>query len=119
MVQCLMALIFKICPKGDWQRAEALGRFTGSPLDMADGFIHLSSASQVCETAARHFAGQTDLVLVAVDAEALGAALKWELSRGGALFPHVYGDVPVKAAVWVGPLLWDGSSHVFPPETFA
>jgi uncharacterized protein (DUF952 family) len=114
-----MGVLFKICPAADWQDAVAQGRFAGSAVDVADGFIHLSAAGQVRETAARHFAGQSDLVLVAVDEAALGSALKWEPSRGGALFPHVYGELPVQSAVWVKPLPWADGAHVFPPETFA
>ncbi|WP_455977615.1 DUF952 domain-containing protein [Methylorubrum populi] len=110
-----MAHIYKICPRPLWQEAEALGRFTGAPVDRADGFIHFSTAGQVAETAARHFAGQDDLLLVAVDAEALGEALRFETSRGGALFPHLYGDLPLSAVRSVSdlPLGADGR-HVFP-----
>lgn len=110
-----MALVYKICPRGLWQEAERLGRFTGAPVDRADGFIHFSTADQVAETAARHFAGQDDLLLVAVEAEALGAALRFEPSRGGALFPHLYGDLPLSAVRAVDdlPLGTDGR-HVFP-----
>lgn len=82
---------------------------------MRDGFIHFSSAEQVAETAARHYAGQSDLVLIWVDAEALGAALRWEPSRGGALFPHLYGALPVAAVTRVEPLsLGPDGKHVFP-----
>ena len=112
-----MPLIYKICPRALWRAAEAQGRFTGAPVDRADGFIHFSTAAQVRETAARHFAGQGDLVLVAVEAEALGAALRYEPSRGGDLFPHLYGAMPVEAARGVVelPLGADGT-HVFPVE---
>jgi uncharacterized protein (DUF952 family) len=84
-------------------------------VDVRDGFIHFSTAAQLAETAAKHFAGLTDLVLVAVDADALGAALKWEVSRGGALFPHLYGDLPLSAVRWSRSLMQgaDGA-HVFP-----
>ncbi|WP_417769622.1 DUF952 domain-containing protein [Stappia sp.] len=110
-----MTLIYKISPQADWSAAEAAGRFTGAPVDLADGFIHFSAADQLRETAAKHFAGQADLVLVAVEAEALGTALKWEPSRGGALFPHLYGELPVSAAAWVRPLpLGPDGAHVFP-----
>ena len=89
--------------------------FTGSPVDIRDGFIHFSTATQVAETAARHFANERDLVLVAVDADALGRSLKWEPSRGGALFPHLYGPLPISAVRWTRPLprAADGH-HVFP-----
>lgn len=110
-----MTLIYKISPQAAWAEAEAAGRFTGAPVDLADGFIHFSAADQLRETAAKHFAGQAGLVLVAVEAEALGAALKWEPSRGGALFPHLYGDLPASAALWVRPLpLGPDGAHVFP-----
>jgi uncharacterized protein (DUF952 family) len=99
-----MALIYKICALPLWQAAEAAGRFEGAPVDLADGYIHFSTAAQVRETAARHFAGQSDLVLIAVDAEALRTALRYEPSRGGDLFPHLYGPLPVAAARWVRPL---------------
>ncbi|MCW6511142.1 DUF952 domain-containing protein [Lichenifustis flavocetrariae] len=89
-------LIYKIVPRGLWSQAEAAGEFGGSPVDLADGFIHFSTADQVGETAARHFAGQHDLLLVAVDTEALGSALRWETSRGGALFPHLYGPLSLQ-----------------------
>ena len=85
-------------------RGRAAGAFPGAPVDLADGFIHFSTAEQVTETAARHFAGQDDLVLVAVDAAALGPALRNEPSRGGALFPHLYGALPLDAVLWVKPL---------------
>ncbi len=99
-----MATIYKICERAAWQAAESAGLYRGSPLDMSDGFLHFSSSAQVGETAAKHFAGQIDLMLVAVDSEALGAALKWETSRGGALFPHLYAALPVSAVRWVRPL---------------
>jgi len=99
-----MALIYKICPRPLWQEAERDGVFRGAPVDRADGYIHFSTAEQVRETAAKHFAGQADLVLVAVEAEALGAALRWEPSRGGALFPHLYGELSLREVIWVKPL---------------
>jgi uncharacterized protein (DUF952 family) len=83
-----MPLIYKICSVSLWREAERAGAFAGAPVDLQDGFIHLSTGAQVRETAARHFAGQADLLLVAVEAETLGDALRWEPSRGGALFPH-------------------------------
>jgi uncharacterized protein (DUF952 family) len=86
-----MALISKIVPAALWRAAEALAQFDGAPVDVAHGFIHFSTAAQVRETAAKQFAGQRDLLLVSVEAERLGDALKWEPSRGGDLFPHVYG----------------------------
>jgi uncharacterized protein (DUF952 family) len=108
--------IYKIAPRTLWREAEAAGRFDGAPVDRADGFVHFSTASQVGETAARHFAGQDDLVLVAVDEARLGPALKYEPSRGGALFPHLYGPLPLDAVLWVRPLpRADDGGHAFPP----
>jgi uncharacterized protein (DUF952 family) len=85
-----MTLIYKILSRTEWQAAQAAGRLEGSAVDLADGFIHLSAADQAQETAAKWFAGQADLVLLGVEAEGLGEALKWEPSRDGALFPHLY-----------------------------
>jgi uncharacterized protein (DUF952 family) len=111
-----MTLIYKICERAPWQAAEREGVFRGAPVDRADGYIHFSAADQLRETASRHFAGQADLVLVAVEAAALGPALKWEPSRGGALFPHLYGDLPLAAVAWVRALpLGPDGHHVFPP----
>ena len=110
-----MATIYKICDAAAWREAERAGVFAGAPVDLADGYIHFSTAGQIAETAARHFAGQRDLVLVAVEADALGAALRYEPSRGGALFPHLYATLPVSAARWVKPLpLGADGQHVFP-----
>lgn len=107
--------IYKITPQAPWREAEANGCFTGAPIDVADGFIHFSTAGQVKETAAKHFAGQTGLLLVAIDASRLGAALKYEVSRGGALFPHLYGVLDLKAVLWVRPLpLGADGTHQFP-----
>ena len=111
-----MTLIFKICPRALWNAAERDGIFRGAPVDRADGFIHFSTAEQVRETAARHFADASDLVLVAVAAEQLGPALKWEPSRDGALFPHLYGELRLASAQWVKPLpLGADGRHEFPP----
>jgi uncharacterized protein (DUF952 family) len=112
-----MALIYKISPRAAWQAAEAAGVFTGAPVDIADGYIHFSTAGQARETAAKHFTGQADLVLAAIEAAALGDALKWEPSRGGDLFPHLYAPLPMASVAWVNdlPLGADGR-HVFPLE---
>jgi uncharacterized protein (DUF952 family) len=110
-----MALIYKICPRELWQAAEQAGRFEGASIDLTDGFIHFSTAEQARETAARHFAGQADLVLVAVDEDRLGSALKYEVSRGGALFPHLYAPLDLAAVAWVKPLPLGPSGHEFPP----
>lgn len=111
-----MTIIYKIAPRALWRDAEAAGRFTGAPVDVADGYIHFSTAAQVRETARRHFAGEDDLVLVAVDAAVLGDALRHEPSRGGDLFPHLYAALPLAAVLWVRPLPLDSDGHVFPDE---
>lgn len=108
--------IYKITDSAAWNAAVAAGRFTGAPVDLADGYIHFSTATQAEETAARHFAGKTGLILAAIDADALGPALKWEASRGGALFPHLYADLAMTAVKWARPLpLGPDGRHVFPP----
>ncbi|RUM98915.1 DUF952 domain-containing protein [Pseudaminobacter arsenicus] len=108
--------IYKICTRTLWREAQSLGVFTGAPVDIADGFIHFSTADQVRETAAKHFAGQDDLVLVAVDAARLGPSLKYEVSRGGALFPHLYGTLDPATVLWVKPLPLDAEGNDdFPP----
>jgi uncharacterized protein (DUF952 family) len=99
-----VATIYKICTRPEWHGAEHDGRYRGSDPDRRDGFIHFSTAAQTGETAAKHFAGQADLMLVAVDAGALGPSLKWERSRGGDLFPHLYGELPLAAVRWAKPL---------------
>ncbi len=110
-----MAVIYKICPAALWQDAIAAGRFTGAPVDLADGFIHFSTAAQVAETARRHFAGVDGLLLVAIDEAVLGDALRYEVSRGGALFPHLHGTFAPAAALWAKPLrLGADGAHVFP-----
>ncbi|MEV4624677.1 DUF952 domain-containing protein [Micromonospora sp. NPDC049523] len=97
-------MIYKLLAAADWAEAETQGRYDGSAVDLRDGFIHLSGRDQVVETAARHFAGQSDLVLLTVAPDRLGADLRWESSRGGALFPHLYGPLPTDAVVAVAPL---------------
>jgi len=111
-----MAFIYHMCRREEWEAAKRAGRYAGSSQDAADGFIHFSTAAQVKESAAKHRAGQSGLVLLAVDAGRLGSALKWEASRGGALFPHLYGALPVAAVIAVHdlPLGADGA-HRFPP----
>ena len=109
-----MALIFKIVAAAEWRAAEQKGAFEGSAVDRADGYIHFSTAEQTLETAAKHFAGQEGLLLAAIDADKLGAALKWEPSRGGALFPHLYAALPLAAVLWTRPLpIGADGRHVF------
>ncbi|HXA71076.1 MAG TPA: DUF952 domain-containing protein [Stellaceae bacterium] len=108
-------LIYHMCRRAEWAAAEAAGHYRGSSQDAFDGFIHFSTAAQIRESARKHRAGQDDLVLVTVDAGRLGTALKWEPSRGGALFPHLYGVLPLEAVVRVDPLpLGLKGTHVFP-----
>lgn len=106
-----MTRIYKILSRADWDAAVALGAYAGSADDVRDGYIHLSPADQVEGTARKYFAGRDDLVLVVFEAEALGPALKWEPSRGGALFPHLYAPLPTAAALEVRamPLGADGA----------
>lgn len=99
-----MSLVYKILDAAEWDAAVARGRFEGSPVDLADGFIHFSTAAQAQETARRHFAGRQGLVLAAFDAAALGDALRWEPSRGGDLFPHLYAALDPALALSVTPL---------------
>lgn len=95
-----MTTIYKICERAAWREAERLGVYGGSDADRRDGFIHFSTAAQLAGTAAKHFAGQADLMLVAVDDAKLGPALKWEPSRGGELFPHLYGELSLDVVRW-------------------
>ena len=108
------ALVFKILSSAEWADAQRRGNYPGSADDARDGFIHLSTGVQVAGTAARHFRGKPDLVLVALDSAKLGAELVWEPSRGGALFPHLYAPLPVSAALWCKdmPLGADGVPQV-------
>ena len=99
-----MTTIYKICERAAWHEAERTGAYRGSDADRRDGFIHFSTATQLAGTAAKHFAGQADLMLVAVDGDALGTTLKWEPSRGGDLFPHLYGVLAIKSVHWARPL---------------
>lgn len=110
-------LIYKVCTLAEWQSARALGAFEGSAADRADGFVHFSAAHQLRETVARHFAGIRGLVLVEVKTEALGKMLKWQPSRGGDLFPHLFKPMPLEAVTreWSLPLGMDGN-HQFPVE---
>lgn len=109
-------LIFHLARREDWAAAQRTGRYGGSSDDRADGFIHFSTVETVRESAARHRAGESDLVLIAVASEGLPGALRWERARGGVLFPHLYGALPIDRVKWVKelPLGADGR-HVFPP----
>jgi uncharacterized protein (DUF952 family) len=112
-----MTLIYKIHPAAEWAKAEASGLFIGAPVDLKDGYIHFSTGAQVRETAAKHFAGQSGLLLIAAPVEALGAALRWEPSRGGALFPHLHAPLALDAVRWTQPLpLGTNGAHLFPGD---
>ena len=114
-----MAIIFKIIDAVAHQEASLTGQFAGAEIDLKDGYIHFSTAAQVAETAKRHFAGRGNLMLWAIDADGLGTALKWENSRGGQLFPHLYAPLAMQHVIWAKPLPWDGTDHVFPAEVIA
>lgn len=108
-------LIYKILRAAEWQALLTAGETSGAAVDVSDGFVHFSTAAQAAETAARHFAGEGDLVLLALDADRLGPALRWEASRGGDLFPHLYAPLRLTDVLWRWPLPWDGAAHRFPP----
>lgn len=107
-------LIYKIFRRPEWDAFRAAGETAGAPVDLADGFIHFSTAAQVAETAARHFGTESDLVLVAFRSGALGADLKWEPSRGGDLFPHLYRSLNMSDVVWDKSLPLGATGHIFP-----
>jgi len=111
--------IYKICARGEWDRARAAGHYAGSADDARDGFIHFSFAEQLAGTARKYFGGRDDLLLLAVEPGALGPALKLEASRGGQLFPHLYGPLPLSSVCWVEPLPWDGEAHLWPSRLAA
>ena len=107
-------LILKIFRRPEWDAFRAAGRTLGAPIDLADGYIHFSTPAQVAETAAKWFAQDSDLVLVAFDADALGPALKWEPSRGGQLFPHLYRALRLDEVIWDKSLPLGATGHIFP-----
>lgn len=111
--------IFHMCRRDEWEQALISGAYPGSSQDLADGFIHFSTARQLPESAAKHRRGQPDLLLLTVDPAKLGEALKWEPSRGGALFPHLYGPLPTSAALRVDPLPLDADGVPQPPPHVA
>ena len=107
-------LIFKICSATDWQKAVINGAYAGSEDDLRDGFIHFSTAEQLPGTVEKHFAGQVDLIVVAFDSDDFATKLRWEPSRGGQLFPHVYGEVDVSLAKWRKALPLGDNGNVLP-----
>jgi len=109
-------LIYKIFRAEEWAALQAAGETTGAPVDVADGFVHFSTAEQAAETAAKHFAGAEGLLLLACAADTMGEALKWEVSRGGALFPHLYRPLRMGDVLWSAPLPLIEGRHQFPEQ---
>ncbi|GAA6182370.1 MULTISPECIES: DUF952 domain-containing protein [unclassified Shimia] len=107
-------LIFKIFRADEWSALREDGQTPGAPIDVADGYVHFSTAEQAAETAAKHFAGEENLFLLAVETDPLGEALKWEVSRGGAKFPHLYRDLRLSDVTWAQPLPLISGIHQFP-----
>jgi uncharacterized protein (DUF952 family) len=107
--------IYKIFRAPEWEAMQARGHTAGAPIDLTDGYVHLSTAAQVEDTAARHFAGEHGLVLLAVDDAVMAPDIRWEPSRGGQLFPHLYRDLRMDDVLWSAPLPWEGERHRFPP----
>lgn len=108
--------IYKIFRAAEWEALCAEGQSLGAPIDRQDGYIHFSTAAQAAETAAKYFAGQDQLILAALDSETLGPALRWEPSRGGQLFPHLYRALTRAEVLWAAPLPLGPEGHVFPPD---
>lgn len=109
-------LIYKIFRASEWAALQTKGETAGAPVDVADGFVHFSTAEQARETAAKHFTHEDDLILAALEADTLGDALKWEPSRGGALFPHLYRRLALADILWTKPLPLGPDGHAFPKE---
>ncbi len=109
-------LIYKILRADEWAALRAQGETAGAPIDVADGYVHFSTAEQARGTAAKHFAGEEGLVLLALEADSLGEALKWEVSRGDALFPHLYAPLRLSDVLWHKPLPLGPDGHLFPEE---
>lgn len=117
MTSELVYIVYKVCDMEDWARARAEGVYKGAPVDLEDGFMHFSTADQLAETLSRHFAGREGLVLLGVPVARVGAALQWEVSRGGDLFPHLYADLPVSAVVSEQLLeLDEAGRHILPDD---
>ena len=107
-------MIYKVLRGPEWRQFQDRRETAGAPVDLTDGYIHFSTAETVAETAAKHFAGEDGLMLVACEAEAMGEALTWEVSRGGALFPHLYREMRIADVAWSKPLPLAGGVHIFP-----
>lgn len=106
--------IYKILRAEEWAALDATGQTPGAPIDVADGYVHFSTAAQAAETAAKYFANVDGLVLAALEADDLGDALKWEVSRGGEKFPHLYGPLRRADVIWHAPLPFTNGAHIFP-----
>lgn len=106
-------LIYKLFRPAEWAALEATGQTAGAPIDIEDGYVHFSTAAQVEETARRYFDGVEGLVILALDSDSLGEALKWEPSRGGDLFPHLYRELRLSDVLWHRVLPMEGSRHLF------
>jgi uncharacterized protein (DUF952 family) len=111
-------LIYKVFRRTEWTQFRDSGVTHGAPVDLQDGYIHFSTAAQVAETVAKHFAGESDLVLLALDSNNLGPELKWEPSRGGALFPHLYRALVAADVIWDKSLPLGATGHIFPEGVF-
>jgi len=109
-------IIYKIFRPQEWQNLVDHDQTQGAPIDVTDGYIHFSTSEQVRETAAKHFANAGDLILVACDSDAMQPDLKWEPSRGGALFPHLYRQMQMKDVLWHKPLPQGDAGHIFPDD---
>lgn len=110
-------MIYKLLLPAEWADLQNAGETLGAPIDLADGYVHFSTAEQVAETAAKYFAGVDGLMILALASDPLKLDLKWEPSRGGALFPHLYRALRMQDIAWAKPLTWDGDVHVFPVLT--
>jgi len=106
--------IYKILTTNQWNDFQAQGEFRGAPIDIADGFVHFSNANQVQETADKHFKNQAGLFLIAMCSDALGEQLRWEPSRGGDLFPHLYNPLALDKVLWAKPLPLENGLHKLP-----
>ncbi len=109
-------LIYKILRAEEWAQLQRDGTTNGAPIDLIDGYVHFSTAKQATETAAKHFAGEDGLFLLACDGDAFGSDLKWEVSRGDAFFPHLYRDLRMTDVIWSNPLPLGPNSHRFPED---
>jgi len=108
--------IYKILRADEWAALQAQGETSGAPIDVIDGYIHFSPADLLRDTAAKHFKGEDDLMLLAYEADALGPGLRWEEARGGALFPHLYGPLRLADVIWSKPLTLGADGHQFPDD---